>query len=189
MPIDMDLTINVDLNACAADGTVIHTIEAKTATDTSLVLDAIDMLILSVSSGNDEPLTWDYDGERISIHWDKPFSKHERRSVAVQFQVVHPIAGMMFSGPLEVGQWMATDHETQRARYWLPCIDHSNVRTPVRTAVTHKSELTCLGPGQKIETIAHDKGFTTTVWKLEQACPSYLLCLVVGDLPNGMEII
>ncbi len=182
MPIHMDIDISVDLAACAADGAVIHTIEAQSPTNMTLKLDAIDLVILKVVDLDDHDILWDYDGEVISIQWKKAFHKSEQRRVCIQYQVSNPVAGMMFSGPREIGQWMATDHETQRARYWLPCIDHSNVRTPIQVAVTHKSELTCLGPGEKLSANEISKGFTQTIWYVAQACPSYLLCIVVGDL-------
>ena len=76
---------------------------------------------------------------------------------------------------------MATDHETARARYWVPCIDHSNVRTSWDIFITHHKDHTAVSAGELVEQITVDDNTLRSHWKQEKLCPVYLLCVIVGE--------
>ena len=66
------------------------------------------------------------------MSWTTPFEKNEERTVSVKYIIDNPITAMYFSFPDEKypnrPEYCVTDNESERARYWLPCIDHLSVR-------------------------------------------------------------
>ena len=61
-------------------------------------------------------------------------------------------------------------------------IDEPNVRTTLDVRITSPDEHVRLGPGYLVSEDINQDGTTTSHWCLEQRCPSYLLCIVVGDM-------
>ena len=144
-----------------------------------------------VDNNTKAPLTgneidWYYDDKTIDIQFRNDLKEGDECTIEIKYQVCNPVGGLYFGGPTpevpDRGLWMCSDHETQRARYWFPCFDHSNVRTTVDVFITHKKSFTALGPGRLVsEQKSNLKGYRISHWSLHLPCPSYLLCVAVGD--------
>ena len=93
--------------------------------------------------------------------------------------------------------YLLSDHETEKARYWLPCIDLPIVRTTATFHLTTYKEELAFANGvlveEKDEVVGgggddggggggggEERGRKTTVWRLDFPCPSYLLCVAAG---------
>ena len=130
-------------------------------------------------------LTWQYDGRVIQIQWAEPFTAGERRRVAVTYNVVRPASGLYFMRPTDAypGEpWFAaTDHETERARHWLPCVDLANARPRVDFHLRAEQRFTILAGGAPVGDTDHGDGTHTAHWHLDYPCPSYLTCFAIGD--------
>ncbi len=177
------LHIRVTLDIPKRSASLNNTLRVQSRRDgaQSIELDGVALGSLSVSSAN--PLTWQYDGEKIRITFDDGLQKGETADIQLSYDVINPRAGLYFhprTGGDREGYWVATDHETERARHWLACVDHPNVRTKVRFEITAEAELTALANGAFVEeNIQGD--LKTTVWSQEDfVCPSYLVCIAVG---------
>lgn len=83
--------------------------------------------------------------------------------------------------PCEAPWYAVTDHETERARHWLPCIDLPNVRTALDIRLRANSRFTILANGYHVADTDHGDGTKTTHYRLDQRCPSYLICFAVGE--------
>ena len=171
-PFHMELRLHVDIETKKLIATLTYHVHVHNC-NSSLKLDAVDLDIISVEG---DFAQWDYDGELLDIHWKNKPNK-EYCVCTISYEVERPICGANF-GP----NYMGTDHETSRARYWLPCVDHSAARTSIDLYVEHKSTHTCLGPGTHIHTNPTKEGWAETHWKFEGLCPVYLFCIMVGDL-------
>lgn len=132
-------------------------------------------------------LSWTYDGHVIAIRLcGDGLRAGATACVRVVYSVASPRTGMFFSDPGR-SPFVATDHETERARYWLPCVDHPAVRTSLRFELTLRAGLTVLANGARVEGggggAAPEAGWETTVWELPppMRCPSYLVCIAAGD--------
>ena len=198
-PVHLDIALGFDLAGRQVAGQVTTTVQAHRAGERALTLDAIDFHEVDVLDPDDRPLDHSYDGERIEVVWRDPFEPGEQRRVVVRYRVIDPLTGMLFSWPDETSpdrpRFVATDHETERARYWLPCIDHPTVRTPLDLHLRAGDEYTILTAGVLVEEEQHDDGTKTAHWRLEEACPSYLVCIGIGEFVradggecNGVEI-
>ena len=182
-PVHLDIALQLDVSGHSAEGVVTTTLISRSPGADAVTLDAVDLLDVVVSAPDGHSLSWSYDGQRISVRWGVGVPVGERRQVQVRYRVAAPISGMIFGGPTdgERGRFMVTDHETERARYWLPCIDHPSVRTQLDIAIRAEAGMEMLSTGALVEQIDHGDGTATTRWRCEQPCPSYLICLVVGE--------
>ncbi len=194
-PEHLVLDLTFDLAARRVSGSATTTVRARREGEREIVLDAVDLNVIEVKSADGTPLTHDYDGARIAITFEQPVPLGETRSFTVAYEVVSPITGLMFS---ENPVFIASDHETQRARYWIPCIDHPAVRTTLEVSLRAPASWQVLGPGVLESEAKHDDGTKTARWKLAQRCPAYLLCVAMGELarheggvhvgPDGSEV-
>lgn len=179
----VDLALAVDLATRTCVGAVTHTVQAQRAGARSIRLDAVGFADVSVEGAG---LRWSYDGEVIAVAWTEPFAAGESRAVAVRYRVVEPASGLLFSGPSEISPaapWLAaTDNETERARHWFPCVDHPSVRPTLSFHLRAAAGFTCLANGALVGADSHEDGTVTTHWRLDQGCPSYLTCFVIGEL-------
>ncbi len=96
-----------------------------------------------------EVLTRIYDGKKLKVYWPTPFAPGEKRALRLTYSIQQPVTGMFFSYPDQTNPkrpvYAITDHETERARYWLPCIDYPSVRTTLRFDLIAPKQMTALG--------------------------------------------
>ncbi len=184
-PVHLDIDLAVDLADEACAGTVTTTVQARRAGASRLALDAVDFADVAVADPDGHPLTWDYDGQTLVVHWQTPLEAGATRRAAVTYRVAQPTAGLYFSRPSEAYPdapwWAATDHETERARHWLPCVDQPSARPRLDIRLRADARYTILANGVEVGRTAHDDGTHTVHWRLDHPCPSYLTCFAVGD--------
>jgi aminopeptidase N len=183
-PVHLAIRPLIDIDTESADMSVTMTVQANAASASAISLNGIDFKNLKADGGkHNVHLT--YDGSIISLSWDKQFALGERREVTLTYRVERPISGLFFMKPTKEypgrHYYAATDHETERARYWLACVDHPNVRTSLHWEITAKDSYTILANGAFAGEKKNANGTKTVSWKLDQRCPSYLVCFALGD--------
>ncbi|KAI9326340.1 hypothetical protein DFJ73DRAFT_171736 [Zopfochytrium polystomum] len=203
VPIRTFIFLDVDIKNRSATGRVRHWIRNSTAhpavpsveEDSGLLLlltqsitfNAVSLDIRGVSSSPPTagPVSFVYDGSELKVTWESPFAPNELRFLDIEYSVTNPIAGLYFSVPDDKhpdrGLHCATDHETERARYWLPCVDFPAVRTSLEFYLTHDAQLTALANGTLFAVKPNPNGTKTTCYRLDRLCPSYLICFAIGD--------
>jgi aminopeptidase N len=188
-PKHLDIALFVDVAHQTVSGHVTTTVRARCNGPTILKLDAVDFEDVDVRDPDGNELSWRYDGHKLTVQWTEPFTAAEQRRAEVAYRVVEPTSGLYFSRPDDAypdQAWYATsDHETERARHWLPCVDLPNVRTPLDFHLRAESRFTILANGLLVEETDHGDGTKTAHWKLEQLCPSYLICIAIGELTRA----
>jgi aminopeptidase N len=184
-PVHLDIDLQVDVPGRTAHGTVTTHVKAARGGPSAIKLNAVDFLELQARDADGRKLGFSYDGEHLTATWDEPFQAGEERKLAVTYKVKRPVNGLHFSGPddayPDAPEWAATDHETERARHWLPCIDHPNVRPTLAFHLRADKRYTILANGELVKEEKHDDGTKTAHWRLEQGCPSYITCFAIGD--------
>ncbi|MDC3378774.1 M1 family aminopeptidase, partial [Planctomycetota bacterium] len=184
-PTHLEIGLTLDLDQATATGTVTTTFTARRGDRRRVTLNAVDFHDVQVEAADGHALTSSYDGEHVELCWAEAPAKDETRRVTITYRIEQPLTGMSFSRPdadyPDRARFMVTDHETERARFWLPCVDHPTVRTPLDIRLRAPSDLTILANGLEQASEDHGNGTRTAHWKLEQACPAYLICLAVGD--------
>lgn len=184
-PTHLDIDLYISLNARAVGGRVTTTVQARRAGPSLLQLDAVDFEDLFVQATDGAALTWHYDGKKLTIRWEQPFAAAEVRHVEIAYRISEPASGLYFCRPDDhypAQPWYAaSDHETERARHWLPCIDLPNVRTTLAYHLRADARFTILANGFLESEQEHGDGTKTAHWRLDQPCPSYLACIAIGD--------
>lgn len=179
-PIHMHLTLNFDISSRKLVGHARHTIQAQCLDATSIVLNAEDFVSVKVSSPHDENLMSSYDGHNIHVIFSHPVPKSQSVLLDVHYIVEDPIDGLFFSREHD-GHFVVSDHETERARYWLPVVDHPIVRTTIVFDIITPADqnLIALANGEFIEETVTD-GQRKTHWQMKQLTPSYIICVAIG---------
>ena len=183
-PVHTEIHLTVDLKERRAFGYALITIVANVAGPHVLKLDAVDFDDLKVIDQAGLKLNKTYDGKVISLAYDQVYKKNETRVIRVEYSVQDPISGLRFSQPdamrPHLPLYAITDNETERARYWFPCIDFPNVRSKMEYYLTAHENLTILANGALVEETQKD-GMKTAHWKLDYPCASYLACFAMGE--------
>lgn len=183
-PVHLEIRYAFDLERDTVIGSVTHTVRARGGAPTRLVLHAVDFE--DVRCEGSEALSYRYDGREIAIDWEDGFLEGEERQVTVHLRVSSPATGLFFSHPSEMfpdrAWYAATDNETERARHWLPTVDLPSVRPTLDFHLTAASQFVVLANGALQSEVENGDGTKTAHWRLEQPCPSYLTCIVIGDL-------
>ncbi|KAL1917439.1 uncharacterized protein VTP21DRAFT_3832 [Calcarisporiella thermophila] len=146
----------------------------------SIILNAIAFEDLKVL---DEKVNHTYDGKQLRLEWETPFTSGEERKVTVEYLTDNPIAGLYYSAPDQTpskAQFVISDHETERCRHWLPCVDFPIVRTTLAFTITHPATTIALANGKLIGQESQGN-MKITRWHLDCLCPSYLICFAVGE--------
>ncbi|CAO3681152.1 unnamed protein product [Umbelopsis ramanniana] len=189
-PVHLDISVHFkDLSSKAAQVQVIHTFRSSNSSSiaplkerSQIVLNGVAFEDLQVEG---KGATHSYNGKEITLYWDSPFEAQSERTVTLKYSVDHPVSGLLFDRrdwmPGTTDEWAITDHETEKARYWLATVDFPTVRTTLTWHITAPERFTSMANGAFVGEDVKD-GFKTTHWKLDHRCPSYLTCFAVGDL-------
>lgn len=118
--------------------------------------------------------TYSYDGHVIDIVLEgRGVALGANVKCAVTYMVENPVTGLFYS-PEGMGNYVVSDHETERARYWLPCVDHPSVRCTLKFTIDTVKGLTVLANGELKSQEPVDGGRMVTIWEMAQITPSYL---------------
>ncbi len=184
-PVHMRLHLSPDVDARSLDADVTITVQSRTGRTSVLRLDAVDFDDLDVSGPPEHPFSSHYTGDEVVITWAKAPGLDEQRTVTLRYTVRQPLTGLVFCPRKDgdpQGAFVATDNETERARYWLACVDHPSIRPRLDIHLTVPAHMRALANGAKVDELVHDDGTRTAHWQLDFPCPSYLVCFVAGEL-------
>eukprot|EP00743_Colponemidia_sp_Colp-15_P011017 GILK01012226.1.p1 GENE.GILK01012226.1~~GILK01012226.1.p1 ORF type:complete len:869 (-),score=115.44 GILK01012226.1:273-2879(-) len=196
-PKHIKIELALDILNHSAHAKITHTVAGHGGQ--TLKLDGIAFKDVRVTALDGHEISYSYDDNQILIVWASVVHEEEQRQVQVQYDVVNPIQGLIFSVPDEQYPnrpfYVFTDHETERARYWLACVDYPAVRTSLEFFLTYPKGLVCLANGLLQDEAAVDGESICSHWLLSFPCPSYLCCFGVGNFSayqdtsvDGMEV-
>uniref|UniRef100_A0A7S1TQ81 Aminopeptidase n=1 Tax=Erythrolobus australicus TaxID=1077150 RepID=A0A7S1TQ81_9RHOD len=197
-PKHIEIRAKLDVDARRFDACVAIKL-AVGRTDSEAKLRAITLdaeqfhAIHHVSSSPVGVSSFHYDGHRLNVVFKAPLSQaaQPEETLTIEYTVLEPISGLHFSPRGGGSKYAATDHETERARYWLPCIDYPTVRTTFDFQVTTDESFTILASGRSVDVDpaglgASEAGGKTERWVLDFPCPSYLYCFAIGDYSKAV---
>lgn len=184
-PRHINIALDIDVPREIALAEITTTLMSAGDGHRAIGFDAVDFHDLKVRDADGKPLAWTYDGRRLAVVWENAFKRGEERKVVVSYRVEKPASGLFFMSPTasepDRPTYAHTDHETERARHWLACVDLPAVRTTLEFHLTVDEKFTALANGKLLREAPAGKGRKTVSWRLDQRCPSYLICFAVGD--------
>jgi len=150
------------------------------------------------SSLGSSGLQWTYDGELIRVQFEGGWKRGEERLIELMYTVDSPLSSIAFHyrksflGDQKVnepgdslGRYAVTDHETERARFWLACVDYPIIRTTIDFYFTVPVEWSAYANGElRQESVLSEANDQLKLihWYNSYPCPSYLICFAVGEL-------
>ncbi len=163
-----------------------------------LKLDAKNFIIHKVQLKKGAALTYDYDGQVLTIQLDKKYQSTEEINIAIDYTAkpterdkiggsaaITSDQGLFFinhdgSNPTKPQQiW--TQGETEHNSRWFPTIDKPNERCTQETYVTVAEKYKTLSNGLLLSSTSNGDGTRTDYWKMDQAHAPYLFMLAIGE--------
>ena len=178
----IDLHLTPDLEAQTLDGICTTTVRALDEAVDHVVLNAVDLQILSVEY-NGALQRFERRNGTLEIQFDRTIAPGAQATFSVTYRVERPRHGLFFIEPTReypgrVRQaW--TQSQDENARYWFPCFDYPDSKQTTSTTIVVKKGLFALGNGALIE--RKDDG-DRTIFRYRQDVPhsTYLMTLVAG---------
>ena len=181
--LNIDLHLEPDLEAHSIDGTCTTRVEAVDEGVEHITLDAVDMDVTDVRSG-DAALEYERRTGSLTIHFKRPLRSGENVEFAVKYRVVKPTRGAYFTEPDRANpkkpRQLWTQSQDSDARAWFPCVDYPDNKQTSTTTVVVRKGLFALANGALKER-RDDAKTTTFVYRQEIPHPTYLFTLVVGE--------
>ena len=192
--IALDLTLDIPNQICS--GTCTTTLNPIRNGITSIVMDAVDMEIISIQVSN-EVQKYDYDGKQITIELTHATTIGQPISLEIAYKLDKPDRGMYFVQPNEyfpnkpTQVW--TQGEDEDSRYWFPCFDYPGQLASSEIRVEVPSSFTAISNG-KLESVEDKSDSKIYHWIQTEVHPTYLMTLAVGEFSeirdewNGKDI-
>ncbi|KAI8894738.1 hypothetical protein BC833DRAFT_651837 [Globomyces pollinis-pini] len=148
-------------------------------------LNALNFIDVKVEG---EGVDYWYDGEILQLIWAVPFQPLESRTIKISYSIIEPLGGLYFNLPDQNypnrAKYVVSDHETERARYWIPCVDFPAVRTTLSFTIHAPENYVAVANGAFVSEKVTD-GVKTTCYQLALLCPSYLISIGVGEFDTA----
>jgi aminopeptidase N len=167
----------------------------------SLRLDAKGMDIKTValvgSTGNPQPLKFDYNQQQLLIHLGRAVAPGTAYTIYLEYTskpnelkvkgsaAINDAKGLYFINPdstvkgKPVQIW--TQGESESSSAWFPTIDKPNQKTTSEITMTVPAKYVTLSNGKLVSQTPNSNGTRTDTWKMELPHSPYLFMMAVGD--------
>ena len=172
----IDLRLRPDLAAKRLDAVCKTTVRAIEDGVGRLVLDAVDLDVRSVKSG-ERALPFSSHSAHLEITIDPPLAAGDEVTFAVEYAVEKPRRGLYFIEHEPAHVW--SQNQDADARYWFPCFDYPAEKQTTSATIIVPSGHFALSNGALVQ---RTEGQTETVFRYEQHIPhaTYLVTMVAG---------
>jgi aminopeptidase N len=178
------LDVSLDLDNKRIAGRVAHTFTPLNDGLTALDLDAVELVIGSVTSASGVALAHSLSDGRLHIELPAPKNSGEEETVTVEFSG-SPRRGLYFIGPDGNYPWKRLEAWTQGqdedSRHWFPCYDYPNEMATTELHVSVREPFTVISNGELRGVDAGPEGMRTYHWHQEVPHVTYLTSIVAGE--------
>ena len=162
-----------------------------------LQLDAKGFDILSVTTQDNDILTYEYDGSKMTVDLGRKFTREEEVKITVDYiakpsegpiggsAAITSDKGLFFINPrneeANKPRQIWTQGETENNSRWFPTIDKPNENTTQDLRLTVESEFLTLSNGVLVSSKENGDGSRTDHWRMTQPHAPYLFMIAVGE--------
>ncbi len=140
--------------------------------------DGRGMRVESVEGGGGKALAYRHEGDRLRITLAAPRRRGAADSVVVRYHGI-PADGLIISKNQHGARTFFGDNWPNRARHWLPTVDHPNDKATVEFVVTAPAPYQVVSNGAPIlETAGDARGRRVSLWR--SAAPLPTKVIVIG---------
>jgi aminopeptidase N len=192
--IALDLKLDIPNQICS--GTCTTFLNPIRNGITSIVMDAVDMEIISIQVLSEDQ-KYDYDGKQITIALTHGTTIGKPIDLEIAYKLDKPDRGIYFVHPNEhfpnkpTQVW--TQGEDEDSRYWFPCFDYPGQLASSEIRVEVPSSFTAISNG-KLDSVEDKSNSKIYHWIQTEVHPTYLMTLAVGEFSeirdewNGKDI-
>jgi aminopeptidase N len=143
------------------------------------------MTVTSVASGADT-LSFTHEGGRITVHLGPTGRAGDWRRVTIRYAGV-PADGLLVGPNRHAERVFFGDNFPDRARHWLPTIDHPSDKAACEFVITAPEAYQVVAPGALLETTSLTGNRRLTRYR--ETVPITTYCMVIGVARFAVEII
>ncbi len=151
---------------------------ASVALDLVGARDGVGMSVTAVL-WEDAPATFDHKGDRISVSLPGAIVAGERRRLSVRYRG-EPASGLRIGPNLHGERTFFSDNWPNRARHWLPTIDHPYDKATCELIVEAPSHYQVISNGVLVEETDLPSGARRTHWRQSVPIATWLFVLGVA---------
>jgi len=187
--INYDLTLDLPETGKTIEGVAKLTVQRKSRTDT-LLLDLLDLKVRRVLV-NGAQVSHRQDAQQVRI----PVASARRDTMEVTVEYGGAVTDGLVIGTDSAGRWIAFgDNWPNRARRWIPSIDHPSDKSTVTWTVRAPSDRKVVANGALIEeapipraadpdgSAGRPVARTLTRWRESKPIPAYLMVIAAAPL-------
>jgi aminopeptidase N len=172
-----DLSLDLPATGNVIKGDAVLLVRHTTRVDT-LVLDLIRLTVDSVRmDGTRVPFT------RTMTEIHMPFRPRGKQSVRVEVAYHGPVEDGLIVRTDSAGRWTGFgDNWPNRARYWIPSVDHPSDKATVSWTVTAPAARTVVANGVLVDRTPLPNGRVRTRWRESHPIAPYLMVIAAAPL-------
>ncbi|MFN7115982.1 MAG: M1 family metallopeptidase [Saprospiraceae bacterium] len=142
-------------------------------------------MTVSAVSESGQNLTFQHEGESLTIRLAKTARAGEERTFQIDYQGV-PADGLIIDNNKFGDRTIFGDNWPNRAHHWLPTVDHPSDKASVEFIVTAPNDLQVIANGIQIEETNLDNGLKITHWRETGVLPTKVM--VIGAAPFAVQL-
>jgi aminopeptidase N len=164
-----------------------------------VTLDAKNFDIHSVTfDGEKEPLKYDYDNARLTVHLGRQFTRKEEFKLNIRYTAkpderetfggsaaITSDKGLYFINPdgseKDKPMQIWTQGETESNSFWMPTVDKPNERCTQEMFLTVDDRYKTLSNGVLVSSKKNADGTRTDYWKMDKPHAPYLFMMAIGE--------
>jgi len=150
-----------------------------------LHLDAVGLGISRVTDLAGRPLSFRYDGERLTVRFEPAIAPATDAGIRIEYECRDPARGMVFALPdaayPDRPVAVHTQGQPDDSRYWFICHDFPNERFTSEVLATIPAGYIAVSNGRLVERAELDGNRVRYHYLQEQPHVAYLVSLVIGE--------
>lgn len=133
---------------------------------------------------NEIAAQYTHQNDKLSIQLNHPAAAGEQRTYTIQYRGI-PADGLYFSKNQFGKRTIFGDNYANRARNWLPCVDHLSDKASVDFIVTAPEHYQVISNGIQIEKTSLPNHFALTHWQETVNLPTKVMVIGLADFAVG----
>lgn len=133
---------------------------------------------------NGESVSFDQEDEKLEISLSSRTEKYEERLYQISYQGI-PKDGLVIGQNKHGDRTFFGDNWPNRARHWLPSVDHPSDKASVEFVITAPNHYQVVANGRLIEETDLDDDTKLTHWKTDIVLPTKVM--VIGVAPFAVQ--
>jgi aminopeptidase N len=137
-------------------------------------------MIVSSVKENNKAVSFTHEQNKLTLHLEKNANIGEIK----QFEIVYsgiPKDGLIFSKNKFNNRTIFADNWPNRARNWIPCVDHLSDKASIDFIITAPDHYQVVANGIKVEETNLSEHLKLTHWKEEVPLPTKIMTIGIAD--------